>query len=76
MPEIFYTEREYREMQYGLQEQLLFASKMLARKISRAEVGSGIGGFNCILDLDAESDYCYGCPSTEFCPSPNKRWPK
>ena len=51
-------------------------SKMLAKRVSRAEKGSSIGGFGCILEPNCESEYCYGCPAENLCPYENKSWPK
>lgn len=76
MPQTFYTEEEHRVIVHALEAKLMHASQLLAEKVSRAEIAPGIGGFGCIFKPNAESEYCYGCPSTGFCPSPGKRWPK
>ena len=76
MPQTIYTEEEVRVITHDLEEKLLKASILLSEKVSRAEYSSGIGGFGCILKPGAESKYCFGCPSVDFCPAPGKRFPK
>lgn len=76
MPQTFYTEEEHREIVVAMEKKLMSAAQLLSEKVSRAEFAPSIGGFGCIYKPNAESEYCLGCPSTDFCPSRIKSWPK
>lgn len=76
MPVTYWENEEVKILLEEKDNRIFELSKRLARKISREEVASGIGGYNCITESDAQSEYCYGCPASDLCTYKNKRWPK
>lgn len=76
MPITIWTEDEHNKIVSELKAKNLELSKRLSRRVSREEFGKSIGGFGCILDDCAESDYCCGCPAEDLCSYEYKRLPK
>ncbi len=76
MPKTFYSEEEFTEAVDAAKARAYELAQKLSAKVSRAEFADGIGGFGCIHLPGAESEYCFGCPAADLCPSTDKRWPQ
>lgn len=76
MPVTMWTDEEHREILDKANAAAFELAKRLARRVSRREKELGIGGFGCITEPNAESEYCCGCPAEDLCPYPSKQWPK